>query len=384
MVKQIQPRRPAASEKRISNPVRAALIYALWHHQGASSTVGQPIRAMLGMGEHQRLSEAQLTIARTVQSTLEKVSDGAEPVAWMLTGAHGHTRCVWVEAPRAEMLEMAKIDGDTVTPLYSSPVAAKSKNQRLKFPTALRKMWSGAEVQAWLDSQQDAHTPEKLLGNNPSEVLKDEVDDKLHSKLDAVTTWSAADWAEVLSYANEETLAKLPNFLACPFPCGWQTLHKIAVQDAAFLAKFNWPEDEEGVSVPKAVAMRSMDNLIRICRAMLSQSASQKEAPASVAGGLAEAIAGVVMQVYRRTPVGEAMDYSDIHEAVGSVLDVHDESRSALTQQDADKVDAERYRLVSTAGLVLGGGAKFGWSIAPVFKEEWDKYIDSTFRKESQ
>lgn len=50
----------------------------------------------------------------------------AEPVAWMLTGAHGHTRCVWVEAPSAEMLEMAKIDGDTVTPLYSRPVAAQA------------------------------------------------------------------------------------------------------------------------------------------------------------------------------------------------------------------------------------------------------------------
>lgn len=44
--------------------VRAALLFALWHHQGASSPVGQPIRAMLGIGEHEHLDQEQLTAAR--------------------------------------------------------------------------------------------------------------------------------------------------------------------------------------------------------------------------------------------------------------------------------------------------------------------------------
>jgi hypothetical protein len=35
------------------------------------------------------------------------------------------------------------------TPLYSTPPAAQ--HQRVVFPTMLRKMWSGSEVQAWLD-----------------------------------------------------------------------------------------------------------------------------------------------------------------------------------------------------------------------------------------
>ncbi|PWE13034.1 hypothetical protein [Alcaligenes faecalis] len=56
----------------------------------------------------------------------------------------------------------------------------------------------------------------------------------------------------------------------CPFPCGWSGLHKIAVQDAAYLAKVQWPEDEEGVNVPRATAMRSMDYLIQVCRTMLN------------------------------------------------------------------------------------------------------------------
>lgn len=44
--------------------VRAALLFALWHHQGASSQVGQPIRAMLGIGEHDHLAPEHLAAAR--------------------------------------------------------------------------------------------------------------------------------------------------------------------------------------------------------------------------------------------------------------------------------------------------------------------------------
>ena len=67
----------------------------------------------------------------------------------------------------------------------------------------------------------------------------------------------------------------------CPFPCGWKGLHKIAAQDAAYLAKVQWPEDEEGVSVPRATAMRSMDYLIQVCRTMLNSApvAAQAQPP---------------------------------------------------------------------------------------------------------
>ena len=34
-------------------------------------------------------------------------------------------------------------------PIYTTPPAAQQ--QRVLFPTMLRKMWSGGEVQAWLD-----------------------------------------------------------------------------------------------------------------------------------------------------------------------------------------------------------------------------------------
>lgn len=56
----------------------------------------------------------------------------------------------------------------------------------------------------------------------------------------------------------------------CPYPCGWDGLHKIAVADGAYLARTEWPEDEEGVSVKRATVMRNIGYLIDVCRAMLA------------------------------------------------------------------------------------------------------------------
>lgn len=47
-----------------TDTARAALLWALWHHQGASSKVGQPLRFALGMGVHDRLSESQVAEAK--------------------------------------------------------------------------------------------------------------------------------------------------------------------------------------------------------------------------------------------------------------------------------------------------------------------------------
>lgn len=57
---------------------------------------------------------------------------------------------------------------------------------------------------------------------------------------------------------------------ACPLPCGWDGLHKIAVADGAYLARAEWPEDEEGVSVKRATVMRNIGYLIDVCRTMLA------------------------------------------------------------------------------------------------------------------
>ena len=64
-----QPGAPAAVEPPELSPdftdsARAALLWVLWHHQGGSSPVGQPIRFALGMGQHDRMNDHQLAEAK--------------------------------------------------------------------------------------------------------------------------------------------------------------------------------------------------------------------------------------------------------------------------------------------------------------------------------
>lgn len=41
----------------------ALLLWALYHHQGGKSDVGQPIRRLLGIGQHDDLTDEQITAA---------------------------------------------------------------------------------------------------------------------------------------------------------------------------------------------------------------------------------------------------------------------------------------------------------------------------------
>ena len=59
-----------------------------------------------------------------------------EPVAWMCCAFDG------------KVCEQSNHDEcENPIPLYTTP----PKRERVVFPTMLRKMWSGGEVQAWLD-----------------------------------------------------------------------------------------------------------------------------------------------------------------------------------------------------------------------------------------
>ena len=44
--------------------LRGLLMLALYHHQGASSEVGQPIRQALGIGQYERMSDEQIAMAK--------------------------------------------------------------------------------------------------------------------------------------------------------------------------------------------------------------------------------------------------------------------------------------------------------------------------------
>ena len=50
----------------------AILMWLLWHHQGGSSPIGQPIRKLLGIGENDHLSAKQLAAAKSIEKELAK------------------------------------------------------------------------------------------------------------------------------------------------------------------------------------------------------------------------------------------------------------------------------------------------------------------------
>lgn len=61
----------------MNQEVRDALCFALWHHQGGSSTIGQPIRAMLGICQHARMGEDELDGAKRVNRALATADEAA-------------------------------------------------------------------------------------------------------------------------------------------------------------------------------------------------------------------------------------------------------------------------------------------------------------------
>ncbi len=53
--------------------VYAAICFALWHHQGGSSPVGQPLRPMLGLGQHDYMTPDQLEAAKRLAKAIETI-----------------------------------------------------------------------------------------------------------------------------------------------------------------------------------------------------------------------------------------------------------------------------------------------------------------------
>jgi hypothetical protein len=94
-----------AQQQPTSQDVKAALLFALWHHQGGSSKIGQPIRAALGIGQYANLTPEQLEAAKRVQSALV---------------VHGNLsdkeiRKWWSSENGLEDMDLCKIDDFTTT-----------------------------------------------------------------------------------------------------------------------------------------------------------------------------------------------------------------------------------------------------------------------------
>lgn len=75
---------PVAQQQPTSPDVREALLFALWHHQGSGSQIGQPIRHALGIGQHDPLTDEQLECAKLVSSALSTPKQTAFGIAAMV------------------------------------------------------------------------------------------------------------------------------------------------------------------------------------------------------------------------------------------------------------------------------------------------------------
>lgn len=69
---------PFAVEAKVdmSRHSRAMLLNVLWHHQGGSSPVGQTLRTLLGIGQHDHLTDEQVAEAKWIDGLLALSSAG--------------------------------------------------------------------------------------------------------------------------------------------------------------------------------------------------------------------------------------------------------------------------------------------------------------------
>jgi hypothetical protein len=97
----------------------------------------------------ERSLDSATTIARNARYFLREAIEEADSqiVAWMFQ--HSETgRITFVEHHQIENgWEKGNPRYNKIGPLYTTP----QQRKRILFPTMLRKMWSGGEVQAWLD-----------------------------------------------------------------------------------------------------------------------------------------------------------------------------------------------------------------------------------------
>lgn len=87
------PAEPVEMSPEFTDTARAALLWVLWHHQGSSSKVGQPIRYALGMGQHEHLNDHQLSEAKRWGKLEPKPSKDEHPAPYRCLKPHCPPRC---------------------------------------------------------------------------------------------------------------------------------------------------------------------------------------------------------------------------------------------------------------------------------------------------
>ena len=111
---------------------RGAIAWVLYHHQGGSSPVGQPLRVALGMGEHDRLGDELIAHAKLCAAWF----------GWKTDDFHAHrsppATSGLVEALRAAHAFVSKFTSGNDTSVDVKHVAARSGEAIAQEATRLR------------------------------------------------------------------------------------------------------------------------------------------------------------------------------------------------------------------------------------------------------
>jgi len=91
----------------MSRHSKAMLCNVLWHHQGGSSPVGQPIREILGLGQHDGMTDEQLSEAKWIDR--------------LIADAEASKAALYVALPFVEDCE----DAPEYKPGYAKKIAAQ-------------------------------------------------------------------------------------------------------------------------------------------------------------------------------------------------------------------------------------------------------------------
>ncbi|MDY1887955.1 DUF551 domain-containing protein [Klebsiella pneumoniae] len=184
------------------------------------------------------------------------------------------------EASGAEQNELARM---ALAAMDSEPVAAVPEDVR----QALSKM--DDEIIAELDAEESASRAamDSEPDRNPVLAYADSYRDMAKQGLESVPIWSVITDLE-RNIAPLYRHAQPAPVVQCPYPCGWDNLNKLAIQDAAFVA-IALVEGEPAKESIRQAAITNNDRLLKVisaCRAAMLAAAPQSPGsePAAVPG----------------------------------------------------------------------------------------------------
>ena len=178
----------------------------------------------------------------------------SEPVEMPLDYLHGHKDGLEWAAQLAEANHPETGDW-----LYDDPI---------ELAKAIRKGPDMPPEQPAADSEPD---------RNPVLAYADSYRDMAKQGVESVPIWSVItdlerNIAQLYRHAQPVTV------LQCPFPCGWENLNKLAIQDAAFVAR-GLVEGEPTTEAQRQAAISNNYRLLKVisaCRAAMLAAAQQE------------------------------------------------------------------------------------------------------------